>query len=56
MNRDIHSRLGFVLIEDLGDLLNGLVMSRICASEDDEDADGVLVDVLLHELCVEPVV
>ena len=53
---DVDPRLCFVGVEDLGDFLDGLVVARVRAAKDDEDADRVLVNVLLDEVRVEAVV
>lgn len=56
MNGDIDSSFGFVLVEDGGDLFHKLVVPCVCRAENNEDADGVFINVLLHKLSVEAVV
>ena len=53
--RDINPRLLLVLVEDLGDLLDRLVVARVGRPEDDKDADRVLVDRVPHQVGVQAV-
>ena len=55
MDRDIDARLGFVLVKNGGDFLDRLVVSRVRAPENHENANSVLVDVLPHQLGIQAV-
>lgn len=54
MDRNIDARPILVLIENLRNLLDWLVVPGICAAENNKHANGVLVNVLSHEIGVQP--
>ena len=47
VDRDVNAGVLLVLVQNVVDLPDGLVVTGLGASEDDEDANGVLINVLL---------
>jgi len=56
VNGDGMSSLLLILIQAVAHLFDGLIMARVCAAEDDKDADGVFVYKVHRALGVETVV
>src|SRR5277367_5971935 len=53
VDRNVHTRLGLILIQDLGDFLHRFIMASVGAAHDDKHPYCVLVDVLSHQFRVE---
>jgi len=52
---NVDAGLLLILVQDVVDLLDWLVMTGVSGTKDNEDTNGVLVNVLLDELWVKPV-
>lgn len=53
VDRDVMAGLSLVLVQDSGDLLDGLEVARVGAAQNDEDANGVLVQALSDQVRIE---
>jgi len=54
MNRDIDARLLLIRIQNIADLLHGLIMPRIRRPQNHKHPNGILIDILLHKLGIQP--
>jgi hypothetical protein len=55
VNRNVNASLLLVFIEDVVDLPNRLVVASVCASENDKNTNGILVNVVLHKLGIKAI-
>lgn len=55
MDGNINACLFLKFIQDVGNLLNRLIMPGVCAAHDHEYPNGVLVDILPHQIRIKPV-
>lgn len=54
MDRNVSTGLGLILVEDFGYFFHWFIVAGVGAAQDDKHPNGVLINVLLHQLRVEP--